>query len=59
MVTNTLYNRTSWKTQRALSSERLTNITTINIRYEYIPQQNQWTFTNYKKADWTQFTEDT
>ena len=34
-------------------------ITTINIRHNYRLQQNRRTFTNYKKADWTQFTEDT
>ena len=34
-------------------------ITTINIRHDYRLQQNRQTFTNYKKADWTQFTEDT
>ena len=31
----------------------------INIRHDYRLQQNRRTFTNYKKADWTQFTEDT
>ena len=55
---NTLYNRTSWTTQHALSSDHLPIITTINIRHDYILQQNRRTFTNYKKADWTQFTED-
>ena len=29
------------------------------MRDDYRLQQNRWTFTNYKKADWTQFTEDT
>ena len=58
-VSNTLYNRTSWKTQHALSSDPLPIITTINIRHDYRLQQNRRTFTNYKKADWTQFTEDT
>ena len=29
----------------------------INIRHDYRLQQNRRTFTNYKKADWTQFTE--
>ena len=33
--------------------------TTINIRHDYRLQQNRRTFTNYKKADWTQFTEGT
>ena len=58
-VSNTLYNRTSWTTQHALSSDHLPIITTINIRHDYRLQQNRRTFTNYKKANWTQFTEDT
>ena len=33
--------------------------TIINIRHDYRLQQNRRTFTNYKKADWTQYTEDT
>ena len=56
---NTLYNRTLWTTQHALSSDHLPIITTINIRHDYRLQQNRRTFTNYKKADWTQFMEDT
>ena len=31
----------------------------INIRHDYRLQQNRWTSTTYKQADWTQFTEDT
>ena len=58
-LSNTLYNRTSWTTQHALSSDHLPIITTINIRHDYRLQQNRRTFTNYKKANWTQFTEDT
>ena len=58
-VSNTLYNRTSWTTQHTLLSDHLPIITTINIRHDYRLQQNRQTFTNYKKADWTQFTEDT
>ena len=58
-VSNTLYNQTSWTTQHALSSDHLPIITTINIRHDYRLQQNRRTFTNNKKADWTQFTEDT
>ena len=45
----TLCKRTSWKTQHRHL------ITTINIGL----QQNRRTFTNYKKADWAQFIEDT
>ena len=58
-VSNTLYHRTSWTTQHTLSSEHLTINTTMNIRYDYGLPQNRRTFTNYKKADWTQSTEDT
>ena len=58
-VSNTLYNRTSWTTQHALSSDHLPIIALINIRHEYRPEQTRRTFTNYKKADWTQFKEDT
>ena len=58
-VYNTLYKQTSWTTQHAISSDRLPIITTINIRHDYRLQQNRQTFTNSKKADWTQFTEDT
>ena len=58
-VSNTLYNRTSWSTQHALSSDHLPIITTINIRHDYRIQQTQRTFTNHMKANWTQFTEDT
>ena len=59
MVYNTLYNQTSWATQRALSSDHLPIITTINIRHDNRLQQTRRTFTNHKKADWTQFAEDT
>ena len=53
MMSNTLYNQTSWTTQHTLSSDHLPIITTINIRYKYILQHNRRTFINYKKADWT------
>ena len=56
---HTLYHRISWTTQHALSSDHLPIITTIKIRHDYRLQQNRRSFTNYKKADWTQFTEDT
>ena len=56
MVSNTLSNWTPWTTQYALSSDHLPIITTISIRNDYRLQQNRRTFTNCKKADWTQFT---
>ena len=58
-VSNTLYNRTSWTTRHALSSDHLPIISTINIRHDYRLQQGRRTFANYGKADWTQFAEDT
>ena len=50
-VSNTLYNRTSWTPQHALSSDHLSIIATINIQHDYRLQQDRQTFTNYKKAD--------
>ena len=59
-MSNKLCNRTSRTTQHALSADHLPIITTINIRHDYRLQQNRRTLiTNYKKVDWTQFTEDT
>ena len=46
-------------TRRRSSSDHLPIITIINIRYEYRQHQNRRTFTNYKKTEWTQFTDDT
>ena len=54
-VFNTLYNRTSWRTQHALASDHLPIITTTNIRHHYRLQQNQRTFINFKESGWTQF----
>ena len=58
-VSNTLYNRTSWTTRHALSSDHLPIITTINIRHDYRLQQNRRTFTNYKTSRLDKITEDT
>ena len=58
-VSNILYNRTSWQTHHALSSSHLPIMTTINIRHNFRLQTYRRTFTNYKKANWTQFTKDT
>ena len=58
-ISTTLYNRTTWHTIHALNSDHLPIITTINTRTKYKLQQNRHTFTNYRKANWTQFTTDT
>ena len=42
-----------------IPSDHLPIIKTINIRHDYRLQQMRRTFTNYKKSDLTQFTEDT
>ena len=57
-VSNTLYNQTSWQTHHALSSDHLPIMTPINIRHIRL-QTYRRTFTNYQKANWTQFTKDT
>ena len=49
MVSNTLYNRTSWTTEHALSSDHLPIITTISIRHDYRLQQNRWTSPTKRK----------
>ena len=54
-----IYILVAWTTFHALSSDLIPIIITLNIRHDYRLQQNRRTFTNYKKADWTQFTEDT
>ena len=40
-------------------ADRLPIITTINTRTKYKLQQSRHTFTDYRKANWTQFTTDT
>ena len=52
-ISVTLYNRTTWHTIHALNSDHLPIITTISTRTKY--KQNRHTFTNYRKANWTQF----
>ena len=58
-MSNTLYNRSSWQTHHALSSDHLPIMTTFNIRHNFRLQTYRRTITNYKKANWTQFTKDT
>ena len=56
-VSNTLYNRTSWTTQHALSSDHLPLITTINIRHDYRLQRNWRTqFTDDRESAYAQTT---
>ena len=58
-IVNPLYSLHNNKIDKDMVIGHLPIITTINIQHDYRLQQNRRTFTNYKKADWTQFTEDT
>ena len=49
-VSNTLYNRTSWQTHHALSSDHLPIMTTINIRHNFRLQTYRRTFTNLQES---------
>jgi len=40
-----------------LSSYHLPILTTVNLKPNAKQQRNKRTYTNYKKADWTKFTE--
>ena len=55
-ISTTLYGRTTWHTVHTLNSDHLPIITIINTRTKYKLQQNRHSFTNYRKANWTQFT---
>ena len=48
--------KTTWQTITDLSSDHLPILTTIHMKTNLNPSNNNKTFTNYKKADWTQFT---
>ena len=58
-VSNTLYNRTSWTTQHALSSDHLPIITTVDIRHDCRLRSSRRTVANCGRADWTPFAEET
>ena len=49
---------TSWHTHTTLGSDHLPIIVTLVIDLQRTPSDNR-TFTNFKKADWQKFTEDT
>ena len=58
-VSDTLCGRTSWTTRHALSSDHLPIVTTVDMRHGWRLQQSRRTVANYRRADWTQFAEDT
>ena len=58
-ISSSLYNRTTWKTIHALNSDHLPILLTIQTDNKHTIQQNTRSYTNYRKADWDKFTQDT
>ena len=50
---------TTWKTIHALNSDHLPILLTIQTDNKHTIQQNRRSYTNYRKADWDNFTQDT
>ena len=58
-ISSSLYNKTIWKTIHALNSDYLPILLTMQTDNKHIIQQNRRPYTNYRKADWDKFTQDT
>ena len=58
-ISSSLYNRTTWKTIHALNSDHLPILLTIQTDNKHTIQQNRPSYTNYRKADWDKFKQDT
>ena len=58
-ISSSLYNITTWKTIHALNSDHLPILLTIQTDNKHTIQQNRRSYTNYRKADWNKFTQDT
>ena len=58
-ISSSLYNRTSWTTIHALNSDHLPILITIQTDNKHTIQHNRRSYTNYRKADWDKFTQDT
>ena len=58
-ISSSLYNRTTCKTIHALNSDHLPILLTIQTDNKHTLQQNRRSYTNYRKADWDKFTQDT
>ena len=57
-ITNTLQRNTDWATMQALSSGHLPILITYKSKTNYKIQQHRRTYTNYKKANWQEFTQE-
>ena len=58
-ISSSLYNRTTWNTIHALNSDHLPILLTIQTDNKHTIQQNKRSYTNYRKAVWDKFTQDT
>jgi hypothetical protein len=57
-ATTDLHQRCNWETKTALSSDHLPIIITFNTGTSFRLVQHRRTYTNYKKANWEDFTEE-
>ena len=57
-ISSKLYNESKWETIQALSSDHIPISVTINTKRNYKIQQHRKAYTNYKKANWTKFSEE-
>ena len=58
-ITNTLQRNTDWTTMQALSSDHLPIVITYRTKTNYKIQQHRRTYTDYNKANWQEFTQET
>ena len=58
-ISSSQYNRTTWKTIHALNSDHLPILLTIQTDNKHTIQHNRRSYTNYRKADWDKFIQDT
>ena len=58
LISNTLMLNATWHTSYKLQSDHLPIITTIDTNTKRNKKQENKTFTNYNKANWTNFTEE-
>ena len=58
-ISSSLCNKTTWKTIHALNSDHLPILLTIQTDNKHTIQLNIRSYTNYRKAGWDKFTQDT
>jgi reverse transcriptase-like protein/retrotransposon-encoded endonuclease len=55
-ISNNLYCHTTWETIQGLSSDHLPIKITVNMKTQFRSEENKKMYTNYKKANWKNFT---